>query len=180
MSRAGTNPTLQRVDSGRLRSGRPALGEFALGIATFGRFGRRLRRAFDELAFRVAARRGCDRWRRTCDQSDCGQSENEFTHVATPLSGTLQLDTFRPTEQGYVTCHPLRPRGVACRIALDATVDSEPSATASGLKLAIMGFLVSWMPYVSAWFIQTPEYPRPFLDCWRDGQSSGVRARCSS
>jgi len=79
-----------------------------------------------------------------------------------------------------VTCHPLRPRGVACRIALDATVDSEPSATASGLKLAIMGFLVSWMPYVSAWFIQTPEYPRPFLDCWRDGQSSGVRARCSS
>ena len=40
---------------------------------------------------------------------------------------------------------------------------------ASLLKLAGMGFLAFWIPYVFVWFIQKPEYPRLFrrsLTAW--------------
>lgn len=40
---------------------------------------------------------------------------------------------------------------------------------ASGLKLAVMGFLTLWCPFVFVWFIQKPEYPVAFrrvLTAW--------------
>jgi hypothetical protein len=43
-----------------------------------------------------------------------------------------------------------------------ATLNNPAEGRASRLKLATMGFLVFWMPYVFVWFIQKPEYPVTF------------------
>lgn len=45
----------------------------------------------------------------------------------------------------------------------------EGNSHASGLKLAVMGFLTLWWPFVFVWFIQKPEYPvgfRRVLTAW--------------
>lgn len=50
-----------------------------------------------------------------------------------------------------------------------ATLSDQPVRRASQLKLATMGFLTFWMPYVFVWFIQDPKYPATFrrsLTAW--------------
>jgi hypothetical protein len=41
----------------------------------------------------------------------------------------------------------------------------ESTPRASPLRLAVMGFLTVWCPYVFVWFIQKPEYPTVFRRC---------------
>jgi hypothetical protein len=38
----------------------------------------------------------------------------------------------------------------------------EATPKASALKLALMGLLAFWCPYIFVWFIQKPEYPTAF------------------
>jgi len=45
---------------------------------------------------------------------------------------------------------------------MTATPIDEAVPKASALKLAIMGFLTLWCPYIFVWFIQKPEYPSTF------------------
>jgi len=45
----------------------------------------------------------------------------------------------------------------------------ETAPKASTLKLALMGLLTFWCPYIFVWFIQKPEYPIAFrraLTAW--------------
>lgn len=45
---------------------------------------------------------------------------------------------------------------------MTATPIDEAVPKASALKLAVMGFLTLWLPYIFVWFIQKPEYPPKF------------------
>jgi hypothetical protein len=48
------------------------------------------------------------------------------------------------------------------RAFMTTTPINEAMPKASLLKLAAMGFLTLWCPYVFVWFIQGPEYPTAF------------------
>jgi hypothetical protein len=51
-----------------------------------------------------------------------------------------------------------------------AAMLKDTASRASGLKLAVMGFLVFWAPYTFVWLIQKPEYRRAFRR-WLTGWS---------